>query len=75
MGELSGKVLDDLFPGDRNKQMGWLKTTSALDASRHKATVAPPALLPSVNIETKTEREAAKILSQYTFPGAPKGKR
>jgi eukaryotic-like serine/threonine-protein kinase len=74
MGVLSGKVLDDLFPGDRDKQLGWLKTTSALDASRGKQTMAPPALLPSVNIPTKTEMEAAKILSQYTFP-APKVKK
>ncbi len=71
---LLGNVLDDLFPGDRAKQMGWLKSTSALDASRSKATIAPPALLPSVNIPTKTEREAAKILSQYV-PGGTKGKR
>jgi eukaryotic-like serine/threonine-protein kinase len=75
MGTLSGRVLDDLFPGDRERQMGWLRTTSALDASKNKATVAPPALLPSVNIPTKTEREVAKIMSQYTIPGAPKGKR
>jgi eukaryotic-like serine/threonine-protein kinase len=73
MGELSGRVLDDLFPGDRDKQMGWLKTTSAMDASKAKATIAPPALLPSVNIPTKTEREAAKIMSQYV-PG-PKSRR
>lgn len=66
MGTLSGKVLDNLFPGDREEQIGWLKTTSALDANRAKATIAPPARLPSVDIPTKAEK--AKFVSRYT-PG------
>jgi serine/threonine-protein kinase len=70
MQKLIGQVLDDLFPGDRERQMGWLRTTKALSPSASKATIAPPALLPSVNIPTKTEREAAKIMAQYSVPPA-----
>jgi serine/threonine protein kinase len=65
MEALIPQILDDLFPGDRNRQMAWLRTTKALSPSSAKATMAPPALLPSVNIPTQTEREAAKIMAQY----------
>jgi serine/threonine protein kinase len=68
MPNLIGRVLDDLFSGDRERQMGWLRTTRALPPNATKATIAPPALLPSVNIPTKTEREAAKIMAQYVAP-------
>jgi serine/threonine-protein kinase len=68
---LGGRVLDELFPGDREKQLGWLQSTSNLDGSESRGTIAPPALLPSVNMPSKTEREAAKILAQFT-PGPKK---
>jgi eukaryotic-like serine/threonine-protein kinase len=65
MGKLIPQLLDDLFPGDRNRQNAWLRTTKALPPNMANATIAPPALLPSVNMPTKTEREAAKIMAQY----------
>jgi serine/threonine protein kinase len=77
MPKLFGQVLDDLFPGDRERQMAWLQTTKALPPSNMKATIAPPAFLPSVNIPTKTEREAAKIMASYVWsmpPGRPSSK-
>jgi serine/threonine-protein kinase len=67
MGSLSGKVLDNLFPGDREEQMGWLKTTSSLDARHASRTMAPPARLPSVDIPTKAR-------SGYVM-GTPKDKK
>jgi serine/threonine protein kinase len=74
MPRLVTKVLDDLFPEDRERQMGWLRSTRARAPSMINATIAPPALLPSVNIPTKTDREAAKILAQYVAsPPPPRG--
>jgi eukaryotic-like serine/threonine-protein kinase len=41
MGELVGQLLDRLFPGEREKQTGWLARAASSPASL--ATIAPPA--------------------------------
>jgi eukaryotic-like serine/threonine-protein kinase len=62
---LIGQLLDDLFQGDRERQMAWLETTQTLSPRSAKATIAPPAPLPSVNIPAKSDEEAARVLAQY----------
>jgi serine/threonine protein kinase len=62
---LIGQLLDDLFQGDRERQLGWLETTQTLSPQSAKATVAPPALLPSVNIPAKSDEETARVLADY----------
>jgi serine/threonine protein kinase len=42
---LIGPILDSLFPGDRARQLGWLKSTSTLSLAG--PTIPPPAPLPS----------------------------
>jgi serine/threonine protein kinase len=44
---LVAPILESLFPGDRKRQMGWLKTTSALPGGAAGATIPPPAPLPT----------------------------
>ena len=44
-----GRLLDDLFVGERQRQMGWLKETSAFEASDSPVTMRPPApMIPRV---------------------------
>jgi len=74
MGPRIGALLDELFPGDRERQNAWLRTTRSGSGKRGLATMAPPALLPSVNIPTNADRQAAKIMAQI-IPGAPKSRR
>jgi serine/threonine-protein kinase len=69
-----GTLLDELFPGDRERQNAWLRMTKAAPFRGAQETIAPPALLPSVNIPTNADRQAAKIMSQY-IPGVPKSRR
>lgn len=45
--ELLGPILDSLFPGDRARQMGWLKSTSMSTRGAAGPTLPPPAPLPS----------------------------
>ena len=44
---LVAPILESLFPGDRARQMGWLKSTSALPRGAAGPTIPPPAPLPS----------------------------
>lgn len=44
---LIAPILESLFPGDRARQMGWLKSASALPRGAAGATMPPPAPLPS----------------------------
>jgi serine/threonine protein kinase len=44
---LLAPILESLFPGDRARQMGWLKTTSALPRGGSGPTLPPPAPLPT----------------------------
>ncbi len=46
-GALFGPILENLFPGDRARQMGWLKATSASTLGAAGPTLPPPAPLPS----------------------------
>jgi serine/threonine protein kinase len=56
-----GRWVDDLFQGDRERQMGWLRTTRALEPDTSKATtLTPPAPLPWVSIPTGSEAEAVQ---------------
>jgi eukaryotic-like serine/threonine-protein kinase len=68
---LISSLLDDLFPGDRARQMGWLKTTQDLPPNSMKATMAPPARLPSVELSPKREREAARVPAKQAPPPLP----
>ncbi len=45
MPELVGAILEELFPGERQKQAMWLRTTSAPRATAPRETMAPPAPL------------------------------
>jgi serine/threonine-protein kinase len=71
---LIGLILDDLFPGDRERQKGWLRSTQALTLDSDRRTVAPPVPLPSVNMPTKQESEAARMFAEH-LPGASKDRR
>jgi len=44
---LIAPILESLFPGDRARQMGWLKSTSAMPRGAAGPTMRPPAPLPS----------------------------
>jgi len=46
---LVGPILDELFPGERAKQMGWLRSASASTRGAAGPTLPPPAPLPSVD--------------------------
>jgi serine/threonine protein kinase len=71
MQSLIGRVMDDLFHGDRERQMGWLSATQALPPDSVKTTLAPPVPLPSVTIPTDSEREGARILAHHAASPAP----
>jgi serine/threonine protein kinase len=45
--QLLSPILESLFPGDRARQMGWLRTTSASTRGAAGPTMPPPAPLPS----------------------------
>jgi hypothetical protein len=49
MGAFLCAVLDRLFPGERQKQNGWLEVTAALPANLNAPTMAPPAPLALLN--------------------------
>jgi len=50
MPDLVSGILDHLFPGERARQRGWLKRTSALAPDARRSTVAPPAPLPTSSV-------------------------
>jgi len=45
--QLLSPILESLFPGDRARQMGWLRTTTASTRGAAGPTLPPPAPLPS----------------------------
>jgi len=49
MGAFVGAMLDRLFPGEREKQKGWLERSAALPANVNAPTLAPPAPLVSMH--------------------------
>jgi len=53
MGSLIAPILESLFPGDRARQMGWLKSTSALPRGAAGPTIPPPVPLPETNERDK----------------------
>jgi len=50
MPDLVAGILDHLFPGERARQHGWLKRTSALAPDSRRSTLAPPAPLPTSSV-------------------------
>jgi eukaryotic-like serine/threonine-protein kinase len=65
MPERIGDVLDDLFPGERERQAGWLRQTAAQGRSVSGATMPPPApMLPMPN-------EAPESLRPPSLPRPP----
>ena len=54
MSSLVAPILESLFPGDRARQMGWLKSTSALPRGAAGATIPPPVPMP---LPTASERD------------------
>ncbi len=48
-GMLIAPIFENLFPGDRARQMGWLKATSASTRGAAGPTLPPPAPLPSTD--------------------------
>jgi serine/threonine-protein kinase len=71
MRALVGTLQDDLFEGDRERQMGWLKKTSALDPDPETHTNPPPAPLPTAHVRSADELEAAARLAQFLAVGKP----
>lgn len=53
MGALIAPILESLFPGDRARQLGWLKSTSALPRGSAGPTIPPPVPLPSASERDK----------------------
>jgi hypothetical protein len=51
--------------------MGWLNRTSALAPDPEKETDPPPAPLPTVNVRSADELEAAARLAQFLAVGKP----
>ncbi|MEO6421056.1 MAG: hypothetical protein ABIP39_16710, partial [Polyangiaceae bacterium] len=51
MSALIAPILESLFPGDRARQMGWLRTTSALPRNSARQTMPPPVSLPAAPTE------------------------
>lgn len=51
MSALIAPILESLFPGDRARQMGWLRTTSALPKNTSRTTMPPPVSLPAAPTE------------------------
>ena len=47
MSALIAPILESLFPGDRARQMGWLRKTSALPRDSTRGTIPPPVSLPA----------------------------
>jgi hypothetical protein len=47
--QLIAPILENLFPGDRARQMGWLRGASASTKGAAGPTIPPPAPLPSTN--------------------------
>jgi serine/threonine-protein kinase len=45
--QVLGAMLDNLFPGDRARQEGWLRRTRALTVDPRRATLPPPVPLPA----------------------------
>ena len=45
--QLLAPILENLFPGDRARQMGWLRSTTASTRGAAGPTLPPPAPLPS----------------------------
>lgn len=54
MGSLIAPILESLFPGDRARQMGWLKSTAALPRGAAGPTIPPPVPLPSASERDKS---------------------
>jgi serine/threonine-protein kinase len=71
MGALVGTLQDDLFDGDRERQLGWLRKTSELDSEVNKGTDPPPVPLPSLEVRSAEDLEAAAKLAQFLAVGKP----
>jgi eukaryotic-like serine/threonine-protein kinase len=71
MRTLVGTLQDDLFEGDRERQMGWLKRTSALTPAPETETNPPPAPLPTAHVRSAEEMEASARLAQFLAVGKP----
>lgn len=71
MGALVGNLQDDLFEGDRERQLGWLRKTSENELDPKKGTDPPPAPLPSLDVRSAEEIEEATKLAQFLAVGRP----